>query len=132
MARQDVDALAVPSSPPPPESPNRDGLDDGMFEFESDRAISPDIAQLGDTETPGEEAAGQLLPLREVSAESEASLSPPGSTISRLLKGKDREWEAATHRPGPLTLLELPADILRLIVKEVMCTPPGWPYVAVC
>lgn len=41
------------------------------------------------------------------------------STISKFLKGKEREWDALSQRKGPLTLLELPVDILRLIVKEV-------------
>lgn len=41
------------------------------------------------------------------------------SSVSKFLKGKEQEWKAVTERKGPLTLLELPVDILRLIVKEV-------------
>jgi hypothetical protein len=41
------------------------------------------------------------------------------SAVSKFLKGKEEEWKAVSERKGPLTLLELPVDILRLIVKEV-------------
>jgi hypothetical protein len=41
------------------------------------------------------------------------------SAVSKFLGGKEQEWKAVTERKGPLTLLELPVDILRLIVKEV-------------
>lgn len=41
------------------------------------------------------------------------------TTVSKYLKGKEREWNKVSDRKGPLTLLELPVDILRLIVKEV-------------
>jgi hypothetical protein len=43
----------------------------------------------------------------------------PAATISRLLKGKEQEWDAIRSKTGPLHLLDLPVDILRLIVKEV-------------
>lgn len=42
--------------------------------------------------------------------------------LSKLLKGKEKKWGAAANRNGPLHLLELPLDILRLIVKEVTHT----------
>jgi hypothetical protein len=47
---------------------------------------------------------------------------PSGATLSRLLKGKEREWHAISSKTGPLHLLDLPVDILRLIVKEVVHT----------
>ncbi|KAK3336576.1 hypothetical protein B0T19DRAFT_43299 [Cercophora scortea] len=42
--------------------------------------------------------------------------------VSQYLKGKDQQWKAIYERKGPLTLLELPIDILRLIVKEITHT----------
>lgn len=39
-------------------------------------------------------------------------------TVSDYLRDKEREWNRPSERKGPLTLLELPVDILRLIVKE--------------
>lgn len=42
--------------------------------------------------------------------------------ISRLLQGKEEEWTAVATKSGPLQLLDLPMDILKEIVKEVMHT----------
>ncbi|KAK3366942.1 hypothetical protein B0T24DRAFT_372810 [Lasiosphaeria ovina] len=42
--------------------------------------------------------------------------------ISDYLKGKDQQWKAFFERKGRLTLLELPVDILRLIVREITHT----------
>ena len=39
--------------------------------------------------------------------------------VARLLKGKDRDWAAAAHRKRPLQLLDLPLDILKIILREV-------------
>ncbi|KAI0021526.1 hypothetical protein F4780DRAFT_770208 [Xylariomycetidae sp. FL0641] len=62
----------------------------------------------------------------QVSGESSSSEAPtrdlPTPIISKLLKGKTREWEAVRSKPGPLHLLDLPVDILRLIVKEITYT----------
>lgn len=45
------------------------------------------------------------------------------SIISEYLKSKDPDWENADQqRTEPLTLLDLPVDILRLIVKEASQT----------
>lgn len=38
--------------------------------------------------------------------------------MASLLSSKKREWEAIKKKTGPLRLLDLPVDILRLIVKE--------------
>ena len=38
--------------------------------------------------------------------------------VSEYLKGKDQQWKELYEKKRPLTLLELPVDILRLIVKE--------------
>ncbi|KAL2020660.1 hypothetical protein VTK56DRAFT_8056 [Thermocarpiscus australiensis] len=42
--------------------------------------------------------------------------------VSEYLKGKDEQWRAIYERKRPLTLLELPIDILQLIVKEITHT----------
>lgn len=43
----------------------------------------------------------------------------PIPSISRLLKGKEHEWKIVTAKPGPLHLLDLPVEVLRLVTKEV-------------
>jgi hypothetical protein len=42
----------------------------------------------------------------------------PKQSLSKLLKGKEKEW-AAVARKGPLRLLDLPVDILREIIHQV-------------
>lgn len=42
--------------------------------------------------------------------------------MTRLLKGKDKEWESRAKRKGPLRLLDLPLDVLKIVLKEV-CLP---------
>ncbi|KAH8910444.1 hypothetical protein BR93DRAFT_974579 [Coniochaeta sp. PMI_546] len=51
-----------------------------------------------------------------------ASRDQSRTTVSKYLKDKEREWNKVSERNGPLTLLELPVDILRLIVKEITHT----------
>ncbi|KAK1687819.1 F-box domain-containing protein [Colletotrichum godetiae] len=48
----------------------------------------------------------------------------PSVVMRKLMKGKDKEWDAvAPSKSGKkLTLLELPVDILRLIIKEITHT----------
>lgn len=41
------------------------------------------------------------------------------SVISEYLRSKDPYWDNVQERTEPLNLLELPVDVLRLIVKEV-------------
>lgn len=60
---------------------------------------------------------GQHLP--DSSSSEVPARGPPVPNLSRLLRGKGREWEAIKAKPRPLQLLDLPVDILRLIVKEV-------------
>ena len=57
--------------------------------------------------------------------ETEAPISGPSFakqatslSVSRFLKEKEQEWKAVSERSRPLTLLELPVDILSLVVKE--------------
>jgi hypothetical protein len=40
--------------------------------------------------------------------------------LSKLLKGKEEEWTAVAQKKGPLQLLDLPMDVLKEIVKEVL------------
>lgn len=45
--------------------------------------------------------------------------------MRKLMRGKDKEWDAVTSTKSSgkkLTLLELPVDILRLIIKEASPT----------
>lgn len=50
----------------------------------------------------------------------ESSLSDqPAARMTEILSNKTREWETVKKKEGPLRLLDLPVDILRLIVKEV-------------
>ncbi|KAI1768286.1 hypothetical protein GGR53DRAFT_478565 [Hypoxylon sp. FL1150] len=63
---------------------------------------------------------GQYLP--ESSSSEVPTREPPVPNLSKLLRGKGREWEAMKAKPRPLLLLDLPVDILRLIVKEITHT----------
>ncbi|KAH8893757.1 hypothetical protein GQ53DRAFT_821668 [Thozetella sp. PMI_491] len=74
--------------------------------------------------------------LNGASAEPEASSSPVLTTTKQpmtlsvtryLRKDKEQEWNSFANRDRPLTLLELPFDILSLIVKEVNKPPPYLP-----
>lgn len=59
---------------------------------------------------------------REPSPNPPTSLQHATSTVTKLLKDKGKEWDQFALRKGPPTLLELPIDVLRLIVKEIMHT----------
>lgn len=63
---------------------------------------------------------GQHLP--ESSSELTAR-ELPIPNLTKLLRGKGPEWEAIGAKPRPLQLLDLPVDILRLIVKEASLYP---------
>lgn len=41
--------------------------------------------------------------------------------MSKLLGGKEAEWAAVT-RSAPLNLLDLPVDVLKVIIREVSCS----------
>jgi len=50
--------------------------------------------------------------------------------ITKLLKGKEREWTAVAEKKGPLRLLDLPVDILQEIITHVSVQysiHPCWP-----
>lgn len=61
-------------------------------------------------------------------AVSGTDLDQGSSVISEYLRSKDPYWDNVQERSEPLNLLELPVDVLRLIVKEVrtpdMPNPP--------
>lgn len=68
-------------------------------------------------------------------AVSGAELDHDNSVISEYLRSKDPDWDNVPQRTEPLTLLELPVDVLRLIVKEVCirCLPAsGQPLLILC
>ena len=48
---------------------------------------------------------------------------PNRTTVHKFFKGKENVGKALSERSGKLTLLELPLDILRLIVQEVRIPP---------
>lgn len=50
-------------------------------------------------------------------------LDHDNSIISEYLRSKDPDWDNIPQRTEPLTLLEMPVDVLRLIVKEVRRLP---------
>jgi hypothetical protein len=58
------------------------------------------------------------LPVDSSTATTNTSRDQSRPTVSKYLKDKERLWNQVSERKGPLTLLELPVDILRLIVKE--------------
>ena len=45
---------------------------------------------------------------------------PNATSVHKFFKGKENVGKALSERSGKLTLLELPVDILRLIVQEVI------------
>lgn len=47
----------------------------------------------------------------------------PEQTMSKLLGEKKSEWQAVKRKEGPLHLLDLPVDILNLVIKEVVDIP---------
>lgn len=71
------------------------------------------------TETEDHEV-GEMPP---ADAKSTQSATAPGEVLSRLLQGKEKEWAAVAERNGSLQLLDLPVDILKEIVREVLENP---------
>lgn len=60
--------------------------------------------------------------VRQLGSDSGKSSPDPSQLMSKLLQGKEKEWAAVIEKKGPLTLLDLPVDILKEIVREV-CAP---------
>lgn len=47
-----------------------------------------------------------------------AGSDQPSTTMSKYMKDKQHGWDKVSDREGPLRLLDLPVDVLGLIVKE--------------
>lgn len=80
--------------------------------------------------SPEPQVTKQVLPEPEsMAAPSEPSKSQvtiheqPIPSIAKLLREKKPEWEAVQIKKRPLYLLDLPVDILGLVVKEVSRQP---------
>ncbi|KAI1382249.1 hypothetical protein F4677DRAFT_440049 [Hypoxylon crocopeplum] len=78
------------------------------------------LKELGASHSQTRQENGQHQP--ESSSSDVPMREPPVPNLSKLLRGKGREWEEIKAKPRPLQLLDLPVDILRLIVKEVTHT----------
>lgn len=106
--------------PPEPEIPAQD-VDDQ--DYENDHAPSRDIRH---SEIYGQDAVFGTVP------------EPDSSIISEYLRSKDPDWDNADQRrTDPKNLLDLPDDVLRLIVKEASQTHPynrilGMPHDFAC
>ncbi|KAK0612922.1 hypothetical protein B0T17DRAFT_593175 [Bombardia bombarda] len=94
-----------------------------------DHAISHTIGHAPDNSDSAATAAPTVASTSTTTATATATAITPASTqektsriVSEYLKGKDQQWKAIYERKGPLTLLELPVDVLRLIVKEITHT----------
>lgn len=72
--------------------------------------------------------ANSMMDTADVSAAAAPSAQqyPETRTVSGYLGEKDQEWKALYEKKRPLTLLELPVDILRLVVKEVCYGDSPW------
>jgi len=58
-----------------------------------------------------------------VDASEYAGFETSEEKVARLLKGKEKDWAATVKKGGPLRLLDLPLDILKVILKEVSAIP---------
>ena len=98
--------------------------------------LEPDIAneiECADSETSApdsDNASLCSLDLVEPPDTSSNNILPdhqkPFDHVSRLLKGKEKEWAAVLEKKSPLNLLDLPIDILKEIIKEVRCPYNSW------
>ncbi|KAK5248181.1 hypothetical protein LTR16_006547, partial [Cryomyces antarcticus] len=95
-----------------------------------------DARQFAFTETMGAQATKLPAPgtswakphntsmtgLLDEQTDGETTPLSPKTIMSRLLKGKDKEWAAVVEKKRPLQLLDLPVDVLKEIIKEVTHT----------
>ncbi|KAI9722663.1 MAG: hypothetical protein M1812_001594 [Candelaria pacifica] len=104
------------------------------------RILDEDQPQRADTEYPALKATVAIMgsedqPLPTSSAGNDATAlkaqakvedstldDDVKNKISRLLKGKEREWTSVREKEGPLRLLDMPTEILYGIIKEVTHT----------
>lgn len=68
--------------------------------------------------SPDPTSAGELSPKGDAGRYSQK----PEHIMTKLLGDKSREWHDLTNRRGPLRLLDLPVDVLNLVIKEVTHT----------
>ncbi|KAK8089168.1 hypothetical protein PG997_004129 [Apiospora hydei] len=80
----------------------------GSPELQVTKQVPSDIDNMA---TPSEPSKSQVIVHEQ-----------PMPSIARLLKEKKPEWEAVQTKKRPLYLLDLPVDILGLIVKEITHT----------
>lgn len=109
------------------------GHDDASIDYEPPSPSYPYTeAEAEDQQPPDSELAIEDLDPRNVSPRnprhvselyndtvSGTELDQGSSVISEYLRSKDPYWDNVQERTEPLNLLELPVDVLRLIVKEV-------------
>jgi hypothetical protein len=110
-------------------SPDVNMAPESVADYENDDSLSSsdgeDLNDADDLEELSNEAETSAPPRAEDSPRTDIPAVVP-ATMSKHLKGKEKEWKAISHKSGPLTLLELPDDVLRLIVKEV-CSKSQYP-----
>ncbi|KAJ4396789.1 hypothetical protein N0V93_001011 [Gnomoniopsis smithogilvyi] len=106
--------------------------EDGSIDYEPP---SPSYPYPEDQQPPETEITLEDLDTRDLSsrnprhvselyndAVSGTELDQGSSVISEYLRSKDPYWDNVQERTEPLNLLELPVDVLRLIVKEITHT----------
>ncbi|KAH6674052.1 F-box domain-containing protein [Plectosphaerella plurivora] len=95
-------------------------LASGQPKAEAPSTLSPPAAQTTDHKQDDQRP---MSPTNESATAVITSREDPAVALRKLLKGKEHEWSAAISRKqGKLTLLELPLDVLRLIVAEITHT----------
>ncbi|KAF2144765.1 uncharacterized protein K452DRAFT_296160 [Aplosporella prunicola CBS 121167] len=109
------------SSPPSPYT-EPDGLFTPPAAEESpiDRFASPSDKPAHDSRAPPSPHNHDTAPGRLPSDDpSEGDMSHPREAISKLLNGKEQEWNSIAQKKAPLQLLDLPVDILRGIIDNL-------------
>lgn len=92
-------------------------------------SFPPDESTPMISQSEGSEALGDGLSLFESNGSLPKLERELGHThVHKFLKGKESVGKALSERSGKLTLLELPMDILRLIVQEVRRLFPLRPF----
>ncbi len=102
-------------------SPDSEMAADSSLHFEDGDVVSPGLVAADGAEDGAEDGADGEPP------ETRKTTKPAAAELlkyhviehNKYWKGKQREWAVLSKRKGPLTLLELPIDVLRLIVNEV-------------
>lgn len=87
----------------------------GLVSHRSRESSQEPSTDLADTEDEMSQFDQDCL----VDASDHATLEASEAKVARLLKGKEKDWAAAANKEGPLRFLDLPLDILKIILKEV-------------